>query len=226
MPSPFPGMDPFLEASAHWPLLQEQFVSCLAESLQPALADRYRLRVGHRGYTVRQTLFTSVAVEEHKEAFLEIRCREADRLATLVELPSPTNRTHAESRRLYLQSRAQAEQAGAHCVELDLALAGSTCLAADLDALPERQYVVSVTRATKPPRFELYGSSLKKRLPRIRMPLAADDRDLIVDLQAVLNRVYDRHLEGKVDYHAALPAHFDSADLAFIKRIIEEHEGR
>ncbi len=199
MPSPFPGMDPYLECTARWPTFHHQMILGVAEALQPSLGDRYRLRFAARVYKIRQALFTSVVEDEHKESFVELRDRAADKLVTQIELSSPANRTNAESRTAYLRQRAGSEKAGAHVVELDLVLEGSTLLAADLTALPERQHVVSVTRAARPARYELYSASLRKRLPRIRLPLAADDRDLILDVQAVFSRVYDRFFTGQID---------------------------
>ena len=46
MPSPFPGMDPYLEASSLWAAFRHHLVTCLYQSLLPGLVDRYRARVG------------------------------------------------------------------------------------------------------------------------------------------------------------------------------------
>ena len=48
MPSPFPGMDPYLETEALWPAFQHQLVLCLYQILLPGLVDRYRARVAQR----------------------------------------------------------------------------------------------------------------------------------------------------------------------------------
>ena len=50
MPSPFPGMDPYLEDERHWTVFQHQFVACLYQILLPSLVDRYRARVAQRQY--------------------------------------------------------------------------------------------------------------------------------------------------------------------------------
>lgn len=222
MPSPFPGMDPYLEASAHWPTFHHQMIVGLAEAVQPSLGDRYRLRFAARIYTLRQALFTSIVEEEHKEPFVELRCRAADKLVTQIELCSPANRTHAESRTAYLRQRHAGERSGAHVVELDLALDGQTCLAADLSALPDRQHVVSVTRAVRPARYELYSASLRKRLPRIRLPLAADDRDLILDVQSVFHRVYERFFAGRIDYRQPPPVNLDAEDAKWTDQLLKD----
>jgi hypothetical protein len=41
MESPFPGMDPYLEASSLWPDVHHRLISTMAEQLQPLLASRY-----------------------------------------------------------------------------------------------------------------------------------------------------------------------------------------
>ena len=75
MPSPFPGMDPYLEGNQLWPVFQQGLVRCLYQLLQPGLMDRYRERVNQRHYVTEQALFTSIIREEHEEEFIEIRQR-------------------------------------------------------------------------------------------------------------------------------------------------------
>src|SRR3954451_15439463 len=59
MPSPFPGMDPYLEDDRLWAAFHHQLVSCLYQVLLPSLVDRYRARFGQRHYVTEQALFTS-----------------------------------------------------------------------------------------------------------------------------------------------------------------------
>src|SRR5881394_4258375 len=98
MPSPFPGMDPYLEDEKIWPAFHHQLVSCLYQVLLPSLVDRYRARVGQRHYVTEQALFTSVIREEHHEEFIEIRQRADNRLVTLVDVVSPANKQSAAGR--------------------------------------------------------------------------------------------------------------------------------
>lgn len=201
MPSVLPGMDPYLEDAKRWPTFHNQFISALGDALQPALNEKYRLRLGHRHYEIEQVLFTSIQKEEHQEPFLEIRQKgSGDKLVTLIELISPVNRTHPIGRQRYEIRREEARNDGAHLVELDVVLQGKTCLEADLSTLTESQYVCSVTRNVRPVKHELYGSLISKRLPRVRLPMMSEDRDLVLDVQALINRVYDRCFEGTIDY--------------------------
>ena len=80
MPSPFPGMDPYLEAAVLWPAFQHQFVAGLYQILLPGLVDRYRARVAQRTYVTEVALFTSVVRDQHAEEFIEVRQRGDGRL--------------------------------------------------------------------------------------------------------------------------------------------------
>src|SRR5882757_1997458 len=102
MPSPFPGMDPFLEAADLWPAFHHQFVAGLYQLLLPGLVDRYRARVTQRVYVTEVALFTSVVRDQHAEELIEIRQRGDGRLVTLIDAVSPANKATAEGRQAYL----------------------------------------------------------------------------------------------------------------------------
>jgi hypothetical protein len=74
------------------------------------------------------------------------------------------------------------------------------------DGLPEWDYAVTVTRATQPDRHEIYTATLQKPLPRFRLPLAADDRDTVLNLHAAFTRAFDQgDFAHKIDYHRDPP---------------------
>ncbi|PSN17406.1 hypothetical protein C7271_17910, partial [filamentous cyanobacterium CCP5] len=41
MPSPFPGMDPYLEQAAYWSSFHSRLIVALADDLAPRLRPRY-----------------------------------------------------------------------------------------------------------------------------------------------------------------------------------------
>ena len=73
MPSPFPGMDPYLEDEALWPAFQHALVMCLYQILLPGLGDRYRARVSQRRYQREQSPSTSGLGWQCREDYIEIR---------------------------------------------------------------------------------------------------------------------------------------------------------
>ena len=105
MPSPFPGMDPYLEDEALWPVFQHQMVMCLYQTLLPGLVDRYRARVAQRCYATEQALFTSVLREDHHEDYIEVRQRSDGRLITVIDVVSPANKVTQQGRSAYLDKR-------------------------------------------------------------------------------------------------------------------------
>ena len=162
MPSPFPGMDPYLEAAALWPAFQHQFVAGLYQILLPGLVDRYRARVGQRTYVTEMALFTSVLREQHAEEFIEVRQRGDGRLVTLLDIVSPCNKATPEGRQAYLHKRAEAKNGGASLVEIDLVLQGEPLLDYSREGLPDWNYAVTVTRSTPTGALrDLHGDAAK-----------------------------------------------------------------
>jgi hypothetical protein len=226
MSSPFPGMDPYLETPQRWAVFQHQFIAGLSDVLQPSIGDRYRLRTGNRFYVNEQVLFTSILREEHREEYTEIRQRPSGRLISVVDLVSPSNRTTTTGRKEYLAKREEFRRQGAHVVELDLVLQGQSCLNLSLENVPEYDYLVSVSRAQHPDRFEVYTAKLQGRLPRFRLPLGSDDRDVVVDLQGIFNRCYDHHFAGKIDYKQDPPVVLNDDDRKWMQQLLKAQKLR
>ncbi len=201
MPSPFPGMDPYLEDEKLWPAFQHQLVASLYQILLPGLVDRYRARITQRTYHTEEPLFTSIIRQERIEEFIEIRQRTDGRLVTLIDIASPINKSLSQGRTAYHDTRRAARGHNANVVEVDLILQGKPLLDFSRDGLPEWDFAVTVTRCTQPERYEIYTSTLPKRLPRFKVPLAPDDRDTVLDLQATFARAYDQGNFGhSIDY--------------------------
>jgi hypothetical protein len=199
-------MDPYLEHGKLWPAFQHQLLACLYQILLPGLVDRYRARVGNRSYISEMPLFTSIVREEYAEEFIEIRTRSDNRLITLLEVVSPANKATPAGRQAYLDKRREAISQKAGIVEIDLVLQGKPTLTYSRDGLPEFDHAVSVTRATAPDRYEIYTATIQKRLPKFKLPLAPDDRDALLDLQAAFARAYDLGgFSGLIDYKSSPP---------------------
>jgi hypothetical protein len=220
-------MDPYLEEETLWPEFQHHLVLCLYQIVLPGLVDRYRARVGQRSYVTEQALFTSIIRQEHKEDFIELRQRADGKLVTLIDIVSPTNRTTAAGRQGYLDTRKEARAGGASLVEIDLVMQGQPMLDYSRDNLPEWDYAVTVTRSTQPERHEIYTATLQKRLPRFKMPLAADDRDTILDLHTAFNRCYDQTgLGARIDYTRDPATKLTDAHRAYLSQLLRETKYR
>ncbi len=200
MPSPFPGMDPYLEDSSRWPTFHHEFVVCLCQRLLPHLTDRYRARVAQRIYRADESGAGLDA--ERREEYIEIRRPNDGQLVTLLDVVSPANKTTVAGRAAYLETRRQAQAADAGLVEIDLVLQGSPTLDYSRDGLPSWDYAITVTRPTYPDRHEIYTTTLQKRLPRFKLPLALGDREIVLDAQLIFARCYDQaNFAAKIDYN-------------------------
>lgn len=48
MPSPFPGMDPYLEDRSLWPDVHQRLIAYISEALQPQVRPKSVARIGER----------------------------------------------------------------------------------------------------------------------------------------------------------------------------------
>jgi hypothetical protein len=216
-------MDPYLEDESIWPQFQHQLVLSLYQILLPGLVDRYRARIAQRHYVTEQALFTSIIREEHHEDYVEVRQRLDGKLVTLLDLASPCNRTTEAGRLAYLATRKEGRTVGANLVEIDLVLQGQPLLDYSRENLPDWDYAVSVTRGTQPERYEIYTATLQKRLPRFRLPLAADDRDTVIDLHTAFSRCYDQGgFAARLDYQKDPATSLGDDDRRWLHNLLKE----
>src|SRR5687768_3844261 len=99
MPSPFPGMDPFLEHPDHFPMLHDQLVTHSAEALQASLPDPYFAKTVAMDW---------IPDDEFRESYLEIYTGRGEnkRIVTVIEVLSPSNKTPGiQGRDVYLRKQ-------------------------------------------------------------------------------------------------------------------------
>jgi hypothetical protein len=116
-----------------------------------------------------------------------------NRLITAIEVLSPDNKTQGPGRSSYLRKRDEFRDGGANLVEIDLLRDGQPTArisSEQLDTLRPWDYLVVVTRCW-PSRQEVYAVGLPRHLPRVAIPLAERDEDVILDLQAAFSRCWD-----------------------------------
>jgi hypothetical protein len=220
-------MDPYLETAPLWGDLHRLLMAALQESLSAALADRYRTRTNNRQYGTKVVLFTSVTQESRSEPVIEIHTRTDPRTVTIIDIVSPGNKTSAEGRAAYLATRLAGLRAGANLVEVDLILDGKPTLDYDRSGLPDWNYAVTVTRAGAPDRHEIYTATLNRPLPKFRLPLLADHRDVLVDLHAAFTKAYEAGgFESRVDYKVDPAVPLTDNDRAWLRDLLKQHSLR
>ncbi len=220
MQCPFPGMDPYVERTQIWPDFHDSLVAYIREALQPQLRPRYAALTQDRLYVVehrrpirpdvsivRAPLGESgvaVATRPDRPLIVEFVDEEitqpvihivepaaGNRIVTAIEVLSPDNKDPGPGRDSYLDKQDELWHAGAHLVEIDLLRGGHRLFRIEPDELGDTsqwQYMVAVSR--RPRYCEFYPATIRERLPRIGIPLAAGDPDVMLDLQAVFTRCW------------------------------------
>src|SRR5436309_1645946 len=125
MPSPFPGMDPYLESRNLWKGVHDSLVYRMLEDLQPQLQPRY-----------------------------------------LAVLPAK---------------------------------------------IPPSDYRICIHRIARPSSFEVIRFGIRNPFPRVGIPLRPTDADVVLDLPAVFQRVYDTGAYHRLAHYAG-PAEPPLAD--------------
>src|SRR5579884_265029 len=191
MPSPFPGMDPYLEAPDIWPDLHHALAREVTGALNASLPLPYYARLNGR-----PEVQLDPQSEPLRHLFGEVRdptC--GHRLITLIEIASPSSKHPGPDREAYLHKRREILESDASLIELDLLRKGGRLVPAPAGLEPRTDYVVLVNRAwrrTGPAAScELFPVSLAGALPVIPVPLREGQAEVPLDLQYAFNRAYD-----------------------------------
>ena len=147
---------------------------------------------------------------EVREDYLQIYELENRRLITGIEFISPSNKADHQSRDLYLRKRKELWASEVNVVEIDLLRAGSQRLPQTiLKKIRPGGYVVNVMRVGSGG-YEFFPVDLRTRLPRVGIPLKPGEPDVVLDLQAAVNRVFDAGAYSmRIDYNCEPDPPFD-----------------
>jgi hypothetical protein len=143
--------------------------------------------------------------EPVRQGYIEIiDLKSGRRVVTVIEILSPSNKIPGPGRDLYLKKQNELREGRVSLVEINLNRTGRHVLAAPLDRIPEGErtpYAACVRRGWKLLEVEYYRIPLRQRLPAIRIPLRREDRDVPLDLQAILDQSCEegRYIE-EIDY--------------------------
>jgi hypothetical protein len=200
-------MDPYIERPAIWGDFHDHLIVSIRSALQPHLRPRYAALGQGRSYVVESERPTRPDFvvepdgpagfdpwrEEIRQPLIHIiEPAAGNRIVTVIEVLSPDNKEKGDGRDSYLKTREELWERGTNVVEIDLLRDGDPAVRISADRLAHmgpRHYLVAVTRHCTS-HLELYLIPLDRRLPQIAIPLAADDRDVTLDLQAAFTRCW------------------------------------
>ncbi len=255
MRSPFPGMDPYLEAGHLWHTVHTHLVVEICKDLQPQIVPRYvasseervllgfheggvepdvgvrdpsRQPAGNTAVAVRPSTeqvtppeIISIPELSSPERFVTIRDAISHEIVTAIEILSPWNKSggyedYRWKQREYLHSRT-------NLIEIDLLRGGRHTVAVPADRCRPSAYRVTLHRAGSQD-FGLISLDLRDPLPNIPVPLRRDDPEVVLQLAAVFDRVF----EGggylyKVDYSEDPEPRLSPAEAAWADALLREH---
>jgi hypothetical protein len=257
MKSPFPGMDPYLEA--HWGDVHARLVTHASEMLQAVLPRDLRARVEERvfvesvvgrqrsvapdvrvverpqsmavtpsggaGVGMAQPLIIHVDDEPITEGYIEIREAGGERVITVIEFLSLSNKLPGEGQELYLRKQKELKQASVSLVEIDFLRAGQRVLSIPQQSIPiesRTPYQISVRRGWRSAEIEFYGATLRERLPTIPIPLRETDQDVPLELQTLIERCYSGGGYDDVDYTVEADPPLSQDDAAWADQLLRK----
>jgi hypothetical protein len=222
MPTPFPGMDPYLERASLWPNVHNSLIVALRDELAPRLRPRYYVAVEERtvrlepedlAFATRPDVAVvrpqrgvreqSLADEQTTGGVITVELPMADEVQELY-LALHDTKTDAvitvieilsPANKLHGEGRRQYEQKR---------LFGTLTHMVEIDLLRAGQpmamrgydgqgnYRILVSRSHRRPRAELIHFGIRQPIPRFSLPLQPGDDEPEVDLNQVLHTLYDR----------------------------------
>jgi hypothetical protein len=181
------------------------------------------------GGPIKAPLRLLAQVEPITERFIKIIEAGTERLITVIEFVSPTNKRGA-GLLAFKQKRAEMLASAVNFVEVDLTRSG------DWRALlrPHRSakratstYRVAIRSPRDPAAVYLHPVRLQDRLPLISIPLRPKDPDVQLDLQPLLDQTYaNGRYERRLDYRKPLDPPLDPDDAAWAQALLKPPANR
>ncbi len=210
MPSPFPGMNPYLERDTVWSDFHSEYCKAIKKALVPQVQPEFYVKFNEHIY-VHDGMRLRVL-------FVEIFDKEDNTLVTLIELLSPANKKKGADRDQFLAKRWQILKSSVDYVEIDLQRGGPRL---PMEGMPPCDYYVLVSRAADRPDMGLWPISLRKPLPIVPIPLPAPKKEVRLNLQELLHQAYDEAGYANYIYSGPPTPRLRADDARWAKRFVE-----
>jgi Protein of unknown function (DUF4058) len=233
MSSPFPGMNPYLENSQLWAEVHSRLIVEISDAISPQVLPKYRVAIEKRVYQVNEESLSVVSAphkpinvnipipEEVMEGYLEVREVGTGEVITVIELLSPKNKLSKEGRNAYENKRQKILGSATHLVEIDLLRSGKPMPISGKE-IPS-SYRILVSRSNYRPKAELYPFELQEAIPKFPLPLRTGDNEPLLDLQLLINQIYDRAgFYLAIDYTSDPTPKLSKTDTAWAANLLQQ----
>ena len=134
------------------------------------------------------------------EWYLEIRAVGTGKLITVIEVLSPTNKSHSAGRKTYCKNRNRIFASNTNLVEIDLLRAGKPMPIVTREPV-KSDYRIMISRSKSRPRAKLLAFGVCQASPAVPIPLLPKDPEPSLDLNGVLHALYERaRFDLRLDY--------------------------
>lgn len=162
--------------------------------------------------------------EEVRESYLEIRERQTGTVVTTLEILSPKHKRSRDGRDAYLWKRQRVLASLTHLVEIDLLRSGTPMPIQG--AVQKTDYRILISRGDRRPIAQLYPFNLQESIPVFQLPLKAGDMEPLVDLNTILDGVYERAgFDLRVDYTQPPQPALSQEDATWADVLLREQHG-
>lgn len=171
---------------------------------------------------VAEPLVIHVPHDEVIESFIEIIDTSGNRVITVIEVLSPVNKTGAGQEQ-YLQKQRELVAGRVSLVEIDLLRSGKRRFGAGAVSIPESHkttYQICVHRGWREAEWEIYRAPLAERLPVIRVPLRQTDKDVTLDIQAIVDQSYRQGRYDDLDYRRSCEPPLEGEEAAWAEKVL------
>ncbi|MBU7582883.1 MAG: DUF4058 family protein [Nostoc sp. TH1S01] len=248
MPSPFPGMNPYLQNSEIWSEFHSRMIVAIADALDDCLSRDYRVAVEKRVYlseagesilvgipdisvttTSNQNLETSFAtVVQPVNIEIPIAQEVQERFLEIREVTTGMVITTIEL--LSPKNKRSGEGRIAYLQKRQKILTSTTHLVEiDLlrggEPLPmigqvSSDYRILISRSPQRPQAQLYAFNLRQPIPAFPIPLRTGEPEPLLELQPLLHYVYDRaRLELAINYSLPCTPKLSIEDEAWLQSL-------
>jgi len=144
-------------------------------------------------------------------------------VVTAIEILSPANKVGIKGCGQYVKKQSNYLASGTNLVEIDLLRQGSYVLAAPDESIPlehRTPYNISVYRESEPEQAELYRVPLREQLPNIGIPLRPGERDVVLQLQPLIDDCYRDGRYHRLNYSVEPEPRFSNEDSAWANEFL------
>lgn len=223
MPSPFPGMDPYLEDPLEWPGVRHGLLAAISHELNRQIVPGLIARICEQVYVVSAaeltrrtstpihgpvartrlgdqpalgpTISPALAIHPYsgdemvRDRYIEIQEARSRAVVTTIELLSSESKLlHSTNRDQFLARRQAIFVSQTHWLEIDLLRAGER----PADIVLGSDYYAMLRPGDGDGAYAIWSTNLHDRLPTIIVPLRSPYPDVLLDVQAAFDEVYER----------------------------------